>query len=102
MAYYFTQFEHRKPYAPVKNNKPRTILFQVSAILTIISGFIYFYWRWAYSLNYDHLAFSLILATAETLSFSGICLTIFDLWENKDPLKQPAPHLLSEIKYVRG
>lgn len=99
---YFNQFEDCKPYEPVNNNTFRTYLFQVSSILAIISGLIYFYWRWTYSLNYDYLGFSLILVTAETLSFSGIVLTIFDLWKNKDPEKKPAPHFLSEITNLDG
>ncbi|HET6245061.1 MAG: glycosyltransferase [Bacteroidetes bacterium] len=100
--FYFNQFDHRKPYKPVKDNIYRARLFQVAGILAIIAGLIYLYWRWAFSLNFDALWFSLPLAIAETFSFLGICFFIFDLWQNKDAAQQPAPHYLSEVEELNG
>ncbi|MCW3070367.1 MAG: putative glycosyl transferase [Bacteroidetes bacterium] len=100
--FYFNKFEHRKPYEPVKDNPYRTLVFQVAGVLTVITGFVYISWRWAYSLNYDALWFSLTLVIAETISFISIFFYIFDMWKSKDAEKSAAPHYLSEIEKLEG
>src|SRR4051812_41850117 len=100
--YYFSKYEHRVPYQTVKSNIYRTRLFQLSAILTLITGLIYFHWRWTSSLNFELPVFSITLAVAESLSFIGICLLIFDLWQVKDSEIESPPRLLSEIEPLEG
>ncbi|HET6244334.1 MAG: glycosyltransferase [Bacteroidetes bacterium] len=101
-TYYFSRFENRKPYPEIKNNKYRTFFFQFFAILTIGFGLTYLNWRWQYSLNYDALWFALPLVVAETLSFVGTCLIIYNMWSNKDPIKHAPVHFLSEIEDLHG
>lgn len=100
--FYFNKYENRKPYEPVKQNPYRTLVFQTAGILTILTGLVYIYWRWRYSLNYDALWFSLTLVIAETVSFISIFFFIFDMWKTKDSEKQPPPHYLSEIEKLEG
>ncbi|MCW3104195.1 MAG: putative glycosyl transferase [Bacteroidetes bacterium] len=96
--FYFNKFEHRKPYEPVKEHPHRALLFQVAGVLTVLTGLVYIYWRWAYSLNYDAMWFSLTLVIAETVSFISIFFYIFDMWKSKDAEKLPPPHYLSDIE----
>jgi cellulose synthase (UDP-forming) len=98
--FYFNKFENRKPYEPVVEHPHRTLIFQIAGVLTMIFGFIYIYWRWRYSLNYDALWFSLTLVIAETMAFISIFFFIFDMWKSKDAEKQPSPHYLSDIEKV--
>lgn len=100
--FYFTRFEDRKPYKAIPDNITRTLAFQFCGILTIMLGFLYLYWRWAYSLNLDALWFAFILVIGETLSFIGTILIVFNFWSNKDPKKQSPIHYLSEIEDLNG
>jgi cellulose synthase (UDP-forming) len=100
--FYFNKYEDRKPYEPVKEDPFRNRVFQVAGVLTTISGLIYIYWRWRYSLNYDALWFSLTLVIAETISFISIFFFIFDMWQSKDAEKLPPPHYLSDIETLDG
>ncbi|MDQ3191432.1 MAG: glycosyltransferase [Bacteroidota bacterium] len=101
-TFYFSQFEQRKPYPEIKDNRYRTLIFQFLSILTICFGIAYLNWRWLYSLNYDALWFAIPLIIAETLSFIGTILVIYNMWSNKDPIKQPPVHYLSEIEDLKG
>jgi cellulose synthase (UDP-forming) len=96
--FYFSRFEDRRPYSPVKADKTRTRIFQILAVMSLISGVAYLCWRWAYSLNWDSPVFSLALVIAETFSFIGIFLLVFDLWNYKDAERQSPPHFLSDIE----
>jgi cellulose synthase (UDP-forming) len=100
--FYFNKFEDRQPYPPVNPNKYRTLLFQSAGIITIALGISYLYWRWRYSLNPDAIFFSVLLATAETLSFLSTIMIIINFWEYKDPVKTPPVHMLSEIEDLQG
>jgi cellulose synthase (UDP-forming) len=100
--YYFSKFENRKPYPPVKDNLYRTLLFQFFAIITLGLGLAYLHWRWVYSLNPQALWFAYPLVIAETLSFIGTALIIYNLWAFKDPNKEPPVHMLSEIEDLNG
>lgn len=97
-SYYFSKFESRKSYWPVKENLWRTRIFQSAGVLTLITGLIYILWRWKYSLNEHALLFSLVLVVAETFSFIGVFFFIYGLWKNKDAEQLPAPHYLSQIE----
>ncbi|MDQ3047999.1 MAG: glycosyltransferase [Bacteroidota bacterium] len=99
-SYYFNKFENRKPYQPAREGKWRSIIFQIAGVLTIITGFIYIWWRWSYSLNYDGIIFSITLAVAETVSFISIFFFIFNMWKNKDSQQAEPPHYLSDIEQI--
>jgi cellulose synthase (UDP-forming) len=100
--FYFTKFEERKPYSAIPENKYRTMLFQFSAVLTVVLGIAYLNWRWRYSFNYDALWFSYLLVTAETLSFISTTLVLFNFWANKDPDAGEPVHFLSDIEDLQG
>lgn len=100
--FYFSGFEDRQPYKAIADSKPRTILFQFFGITTIVIGLAYVHWRWMYSLNTKALWFAIPLVIAETLSFIGTILMIFNYWANKDPDKQTPPHYLSDIEDLNG
>lgn len=100
--FYFKKFEHRKPYRPVADNKWRTLLFQFCGIITATLGIAYLHWRWTDSLNPDALWFAIPLVIAETLSFIGTLLMIFNFWSYKDPKIEKPPHYLSDIEDLQG
>jgi cellulose synthase (UDP-forming) len=78
------------------------MLFQFMGIVTIALGISYLHWRWRYSLNPDAIIFSVVLVTAETLSFLSTVLIIINFWSNKDPEKTPPVHYLSDIEDLQG
>jgi cellulose synthase (UDP-forming) len=100
--FYFTKFEERKPYSAIPDNKYRTLLFQFSAVLSIVLGIAYLNWRWRFSFNYDALWFSYLLVIAETLSFISTALVFFNFWANKDPDAGEPVHFLSDIEDLQG
>lgn len=95
---YFTKFEDRVPERPQPNSAVRTYLFQILAIVFVGFGLAYLWWRWNYSLNPDAYLFSVSLVTAETLSFFGSLLLVFNMWSNKDPKPSPPVRTLSDIR----
>lgn len=98
--FYFSDFEHRKPAKPVADSKLRALVFQFLGIMTAVSGVAYLHWRWTESINTEALWFSVPLIVAETLSFFGTLLVVFNFWSNKDPKKQDPARLLSDIEEV--
>jgi cellulose synthase (UDP-forming) len=96
--FYFNKFDDRRPYKPIPDNKYRTLLFQFAGILTIALGLAYLNWRWRYSLNPQAMWFSVLLVTAETLSFLSTILVIFNFWSYRDAEKKPPVRYLSEIE----
>jgi cellulose synthase (UDP-forming) len=101
-SFYFNKFENRKPYQPIPDSGFRTLLFQFCGIVTVALGCAYLHWRWAYSLNMESLWFAFPLVLAETLSFIGTLLIIFNFWSNRDPRREPPPRFLSEIEDLDG
>src|SRR4051812_17135183 len=93
-SFYFDRFEARTPYEPIPDSYTQRKVFQVFGVLTLLTGLIYICWRWGYSLNYDALVFSIVLATAETVSFISIFFFIFEMWRYRDFRKQPPPRKL--------
>lgn len=100
--FYFNRYETRKPYPAIQENKYRTLLFQFTGVLTIFLGISYLNWRWRFSLNPDALWFAIPLVLAETLSFVGTIMIIFNFWSYKDAEKTPPVHFLSEIEDLQG
>ena len=95
--FYFSKFENRKPYQAIADNPFRTLLFQLFALLTLFLGVSYLHWRWKFSLNENALWFAIPLVLAETLSFIGTVLALFNFWSFKDAVKDPPVHFISEI-----
>lgn len=101
-TFYFNKFENRVPYKAIPENKYRTFLFQLFGTLTIGLGIAYLNWRWRYSFNYEAMWFSILLVTAETLSFISTVMVIINFWANKDAPKTPPVRYLSEIEDLQG
>ncbi|MGZ4090182.1 MAG: glycosyltransferase [Bacteroidia bacterium] len=100
--FYFNKYDDRRPYPAIVDNKYRTLLFQFLGILTIALGLAYLSWRWRHSLNHDAMFFSIVLVTAETLSFISTVMIIINYWSYKDPEKAPPVHYLSDIEELQG
>ncbi len=89
--FYFSKYEHRKPYTAVPYSPWREFLYQYLATINIGIGIWYFHWRWFYSLNTEALWFAIPLALAETMAFLSTTLFIVNLWKHKDvPSGPPA------------
>jgi len=94
--FYFTQFEERKPPAPVPYSPLRELLWQFLATMNLVFGAWYIIWRWQSSLNYDALWFALPLVIAETCAYVGLALFTINLWKVSDYEHQPPPRLITE------
>jgi len=100
--FYFNEFDNRVPYKAIPDNKYRTFLFQFFGIITIALGIAYLNWRWRFSLNYESLWFSLLLVSAETLSFLSTVMVVINFWSTKDAKKNAPVHYLSDIEDLQG
>lgn len=97
MGFYFDSFEDRKPEPALPHSPTRELLWQYLAVVNLILGVWYIYWRWTASLNYDALWYALPLIFAETAAFIGLCFFTFNLWKVEDTPKQEPPSLLSDV-----
>ncbi|WP_321822208.1 MULTISPECIES: cellulose synthase catalytic subunit [unclassified Burkholderia] len=96
MAFYFDAFEHRTPPEPLPHSTAIESVWQFFAVLALVFGANYLVWRWTASLNHDALWFAVPLVIAETLSYVGLALFVFNLWRVDDYPRRPAPQWLSE------
>ncbi|WP_297926838.1 glycosyltransferase, partial [uncultured Agitococcus sp.] len=96
MAFYFEKFEHRKPPEPVPHRPYIELVWQFLAVIALVLGGNYIYWRWTASLNYDALWFAIPLAFAETCAYFGLFLFAFNLWKVKDYPQQEPPKTISD------
>jgi cellulose synthase (UDP-forming) len=94
--FYFTKFEHRRPPAPVPYSAWRETLWQFLAAVSVILGTRYIAWRWTSSLNHQALWFAIPTALAESASFVGLILFIFNLWKQEDYPPQSPPATVAE------
>ncbi|WP_346293055.1 glycosyltransferase family 2 protein [Sphaerothrix gracilis] len=60
--------------------RDRTLLFRYLAVINLIIGGWYLYWRWTQSLNMDVVWFSVPLALAEAYMYLGGALFLIGLW----------------------
>jgi len=97
MSFYFDKYEDRVPEAPLPHNEWLELLWQFLAVITLVIGAWYIYWRWTESLNFNALWYSIALAIAETGAYIGLGFFIFNLWKVKDTPKQDPPEMLSEV-----
>lgn len=95
---YFKRFEARKPARFPAMTTQRTALWHLLAGMTVASAAIYLFWRWTSSLNPDAMAFSVVVAIAETLFFVGTLLFYFDIWTEGDTPQQSAPKTRAEAR----
>lgn len=96
-APYFARFEGRTPAAPAGASPTRDFAFQALASAALVLGAWYLAWRWTASLRPDALAFSVAIATAETLAYVGSVLFFLSMWRLEDPPARPPPRSLADI-----
>ncbi len=87
---YFAKFEDRVPEPPLPYSALRESVWQFLAVMALVVGGWYIWWRWTASLNTDALWFAVPLAVAETCAFVGLVLFVFNLWKD-DPIVIDAP-----------
>ena len=95
--FYFSEFEDRKPPDPLPHCFVTEFIWQVVAIATIALGARYLHWRWTESLNPDAIVFSVLVVSAESLSYVGLLLYVYNLWAVKDTKQTACPTQLSEV-----
>lgn len=81
--FYFSKYEDKVPERVREYSETRQTAYRILSIINIIFGIWYITWRWTASLNYDELAFSLILVIAETASFIAMLLFTYNLWTDQ-------------------
>ncbi len=100
-SWYFSRYEDRLPADPLPASAARDFAFQALAVLAAALGAEYLAWRWTASLNSDALAFSVVIAAAETLAYVGAVLFFLSLWRVEDPAPRAAPRTVNEIRGER-
>jgi cellulose synthase (UDP-forming) len=98
-GWYFARYEHRVPAEPLPASAARDFAFQALAVLAAALGIRYLAWRWT-ALNPDALAFSALVAAAETLAYAGATLFFLSLWRTEDPPVRTPPSRVNEIRDV--
>lgn len=94
---YFLKYEDRKPPEALPYSAPRELVWQFLAIVALVIGAWYIWWRWTGSLNQDALWFATSLVLAETFAFIGMILFVFNLWKD-DPIKiEKPPATLADV-----
>jgi cellulose synthase (UDP-forming) len=96
-APYFARYEGRTPSAPARAGPVRDFAFQALAASALVLGAWYLAWRWTASLHPDSLAFSVVVATAETLAYLGSVLFFLSIWRLEDPPALPPPRTVGDI-----
>lgn len=94
--WYFDEFEDRTPPPPSTHSALRETVWQVLATVAVVLGVWYLQWRWLESLNFAALWFAIPLVVAETLSFVGLLLVIFNLWQITDTPRKAPPATMGE------
>ncbi len=94
---YFTAFLHRTAPQMPGLSPARRMAWHLLAGMTIGLGLWYLHWRWSASLNPEAPVFSVVIAGAETLAYLGTLLFFFDIWDEGDTPRQPAPNTRSDV-----
>jgi cellulose synthase (UDP-forming) len=88
--FYFSRFEDRRPPEPLPHSRLIEVIWQTLAVLMLLLGARYLFWRWTASLNWDAWWFAIPLVIAETCAYFGLILFTLNLWKVKDyPLRDP-------------
>lgn len=91
MGFYFDKFEARQPEPPLTYSAVTEGIWQFLAVIAMTLGAWYLWWRWTESLNPDALWYAIPLVVAETASYFGLGLFVFNLWKVQDYQQQPPP-----------
>ncbi|MEZ5451654.1 MAG: cellulose synthase catalytic subunit [Thiothrix sp.] len=97
MGFYFDKFENRQPEPPLPYSAVTESIWQFLAVIAMTLGAWYLWWRWTASLNPEALWYAVPLVIAETASYFGLCLFVFNLWKVKDYEQLPPPANFSEV-----
>lgn len=97
-SFYFSRYEHRSAPAPLESGPLLMAAWKFFAICALTLGAWYLHWRWTASINTDALWFSVPMILAETFSWFGLILFIYNLWDVKDYPKQPPPHHIGDCE----
>jgi len=89
--FYFRPYETRRPPQSEPKNPKIEFLWQLMMTVTLALGAWYLIWRWGYSLNYQAMPLSILVATAETLAYLGSLIFAYDIWACKDTPRKSAP-----------
>ncbi len=87
---YFLKYNDRQPEPPILYSAMRELLWQFLAVIALVVGAWYIWWRWTGSLNPDAMWFAVPLAAAESCAFFGMVLFVFNLWKD-DPIEITDP-----------
>src|SRR5512146_3011757 len=85
------------PPSPPAPGRLRTFAFQSLAVCAIALGAWYLAWRWSASINPRALAFSVVVAAAETFAFVGAALFFLSIWRIEDPPGRPPPRTANDV-----
>ncbi|WP_106743748.1 glycosyltransferase family 2 protein [Yoonia maritima] len=94
---YFLKFEQRRPPEPLPYSAVRESIWQFLAVVALVVGGWYIWWRWTHSLNPDAMWFAIPLVFAETCAFFGMVLFVFNLWKDQPTKLEPAPAALADV-----
>lgn len=97
MADSTAEFEARRPPEPLPYSAVRESIWQFLATLVLVVGAWYIWWRWNHSLNADAMWFAVPLVMAETFSYFGLILYVFNLWKDQKPELPVVPKLLRDV-----
>ncbi|MFM2320433.1 MAG: hypothetical protein RLZZ215_3054 [Pseudomonadota bacterium] len=97
MGFYFDKFETRQPEPPLAYSAVTEGIWQFLAVIAMTLGAWYLWWRWSESLNPEALWYSIPLVIAETASYFGLGLFVFNLWKVQDYPQRPPPTNFREV-----
>ena len=88
---------HEAPDDDAPRNGARDLAFQALATAALALGAFYLAWRWTVSLDPEHLAFSIAIASAETLAYLGSTLFFLSIWRLQDPPLRAPPRTVNDV-----
>jgi cellulose synthase (UDP-forming) len=94
---YFSKYENRVPPPPLPYSAARELLWQFLAVVALVVGAWYIWWRWTASLNTEALWFAIPLVLAESFAYFGMLLFVFNLWKDEPIEILEPPTSLSDI-----
>lgn len=95
--WYFSDFEDRRPRAPMPYHAGRELALQATSVCAVTLGLWYLSWRWTSSVNWDQWYLGVPLVVAETLAFFGTILFFATTSRTGDTPMQPPPQRVSEL-----
>lgn len=94
--------ETRRPPPPLVYSSTVDDLWHFVAVVNLLLGLWYLWWRWTASLNIAALWFALPLVAAETFAYGGVILFTFNLWRTSDVAAQPPPAVAGDCGEADG